>query len=158
VKTLIRFITTNAAGISEHSDKLIDTDVISIGRATDQTLHLKDRRVRLQHAEIRSEKGEFTISTSALAGVTVNGRSQREARLVVGDVIEVGANILRVIDATSEADFAISFELSREASSDDLAAGWTSTPSGVDRACSSLSAAAWLSGSTSRQNSRLRAA
>jgi len=131
VKTLIRFITTNAAGISEHSDKLIDTDVISIGRATDQTLHLKDRRVRLQHAEIRSEKGEFTISTSALAGVTVNGRSQREARLVVGDVIEVGANILRVIDATSEADFAISFELSREASSDDLAAGWTSTPSGI---------------------------
>lgn len=131
MKTLIRFITTNAAGISEHSDKLIDTDVISIGRATDQTLHLKDRRVRLQHAEIKSEKGEFTISTGALAGVTVNGRSQREARLVVGDVIEVGANILRVIDAGPEADFAISFELSREASSDDLAAGWTSTPSGI---------------------------
>jgi len=131
MKTLIRFITNNAAGVLEHSDKLIDTDAITIGRATDQTLHLKDRRVRLQHAEIKHQNGDFTISTGALAGVTVNSRSQREARLVVGDVIEVGANILRVIDAGADADFAISFELSAEAKSEDLAADWTSMPSGI---------------------------
>ncbi len=131
MKVLIRFITTNAAGGLEYSDKLIETEVISIGRATDQTLHLKDRRVRLQHAEISCRNGEFTISTSALAGVDVNGRSQREARLIAGDVIEVGANILRVIDPDADVDFAISFELSAEAKSEDLAAGWASTPTGI---------------------------
>ena len=47
---------------------------------------------------------------SALAGVTVNGRSQRDARLMTGDVIEVGANILRVIDAEGVADFGAGFD------------------------------------------------
>jgi pSer/pThr/pTyr-binding forkhead associated (FHA) protein len=131
MKTLIRFITNSAAGAVEHSDKLIDTESVTIGRATDQTLHLKDRRVRLQHAEIKQQNGEFTISTNALAGVTVNGRSQREARLVPGDVVEVGANILRVVDAAGNVDFAISFELSAAAKSEDLAADWTSMPSGI---------------------------
>jgi len=131
MKTLIRFISVNPAGVSEHSDKRIDTEVITIGRATDRTLHLKDRRARLQHAEISYENGEFTISTGALAGVTVNGRSQREARLVTGDVIEIGANILRVIDAGPDVDIAFSFELSAEAKSEDLAADWFATPSGI---------------------------
>ena len=131
MKTLIRFITKSTVGAVEHSDKLIDTESVTIGRATDQTLHLKDRRVRLQHAEIKQQNGEFTISTNALAGVTVNGRSQREARLVPGDVVEVGANILRVVDAAGNVDFAISFELSAAAKSEDLAADWTSMPSAI---------------------------
>lgn len=131
MKTLIRFITKNAAGAVEHSDKLIDTNVLTIGRATDQTLHLQDRRARLQHAEIKHDNGEFVITTNALAGVSVNGRSQREATLSIGDVIEVGANILRVIEPVNGADLAISFELSSEARREDLATDWTGTPSGI---------------------------
>ena len=131
MKTLIRFITRTPAGTVEHSDKIVSADVITIGRATDQVLHLKDRRARLQHAEITRSNNEFQIATGALAGVTVNGRSQREARLVTGDVIEVGANVLRVIDPEGAADFAISFELIESARSEDIATDWTRTPTGV---------------------------
>ena len=131
MKALIRFITTTAAGGSEHNDKIVDSDAITIGRATDQVLHLKDKHARLQHAQIRSKNGEMRITTSALIGVAVNGRSQRDARLEVGDVIEVGANILRVMEAGAGVDFAISFELSADAKSEDMAADWSAAKSGV---------------------------
>ena len=133
MKFLIRFITKNAAGGVEHKDKVIDAPAITMGRATDRILHLKDRRARLQHAQIERQNGEIHISSPALAGVTVNGRSQRDARLVVGDVIEVGANILRVIDAPAEVDFAISFELSMDAKRSDLAADWSAPQIGLGK-------------------------
>ncbi len=131
MKYLIRFISKNPAGGVEHRDKVVDAPVITIGRATDQVLHLKDKRARLQHAVIEDKGDGVHISTSALAGVTVNGRSQRDARLAVGDVIEVGANILRVIDPPSDLDFAVSFELSTEAKSEDLVQDWSAAGSGV---------------------------
>ena len=131
MRYLIRFISKNPAGGVEHHDKVVDTAVVTIGRATDQILHLKDKRARLQHAVIEEKDDGVHISTSALAGVTVNGRSQRDARLSAGDVIEVGANILRVIDPPPDADFAFSFELSTDASSEDLVQDWSVTSAGV---------------------------
>ena len=110
MKFLIRFITRNAAGGVEQHDKLIDSATITIGRATDQTLHLRDKRVRLQHATLEYQAEHVHISTGALSGVTINGRSQRDARLAVGDVIEIGSNVLRVIEPEDGAQFAITFE------------------------------------------------
>ena len=131
MKFLIRFITKNAAGGVEQHDKLIDSTAITIGRATDQTLHLRDKRVRLQHAKLEFQADQVHISTGALSGVTINGRSQREARLAVGDVIEIGSNILRVIEAEGEAQFAVTFELSGTASSEHFVSDWSSKTSGV---------------------------
>ncbi|MFQ6004994.1 MAG: FHA domain-containing protein [Woeseia sp.] len=127
MKYLIRFITKNPAGGEEHHDKVIEAPVITIGRATDQILHLKDKRARLQHAEIAEKSDGVHIATNALVGVTVNGRSQRDALLTVGDLIEIGANILRVIEAPPEADFAFTFELSAQARTEDLAEDWSVT-------------------------------
>ena len=131
MRCLIRFLTSNAAGDVEHSDKIVDAPVITIGRATDQILHLKDRRARLEHAQIAPKNGAIHISTGAMAGVTVNGRSQRDAKLSVGDVIEVGSNILRVIEAPEGADFAFTFELSTTAASEHLEQSWTTPTSGI---------------------------
>ena len=128
---LIRFITKNAAGGVEHSDKIVEAAVITIGRATDQVLHLKDRRARLQHAVIEQQVDGVHITTNALTGVVVNGRSQRSAKLKAGDVIEVGSNILRVIDAPDGIDFAVTFELSTDASSSHFVDNWTAPVSGI---------------------------
>ena len=131
MRYLIRFITKNAAGDAEHNDKIISAPAITIGRATDQMLHLRDRRARLQHACIEPQNGDIHITTSAMAGVTVNGRSQRNAKLGLGDVIEVGANILRVIEAPDGVDFALSFELSDQDAAEHLEQSWTTPTSGV---------------------------
>jgi hypothetical protein len=126
MRFLIRFITSNAAGGVEHDDKIIEAPAISIGRATDQVLHIKDRRARLQHATIKMDGSTARITSNTMAGVIVNGRSKRENKLAVGDVIEVGANILRIIEPNGDVDFALSFELGRDASGEHLAPAWSS--------------------------------
>ncbi len=128
---LIRFITKNPAGGVEHHDRKIDRPEITIGRSTDQILHLKDRRARLQHAVIAPKDGAVFITTNAMAGVTVNDKSQRSAKLATGDVIEVGANIIRVIDAPEGFDFAVSFELAEDADGEHLVSRWSTPTSGL---------------------------
>ncbi len=131
MRYLIRFITTNAAGDAEHNDKIISAPLITIGRATDQMLHLRDRRARLEHASIKPRNGDVHIKTSAMAGVTVNGRSHRDAKLAVGDVIEVGANVMRVIEPPDGVDFALTFELADDAGAEHLEQSWTTPTSGI---------------------------
>ncbi len=131
MRFLIRFISKNAAGGVEQHDKIIDAPAITMGRATDQILHLKDRRARLAHARIEAKNGSVHITTAALAGVTVNGHSERDVELKVGDEIEVGANVIRVIEAPEGADFAISFELSAAASGETMETSWTAPVSGL---------------------------
>lgn len=128
---LIRFISRTAAGSVEHHDRRVDAPAITIGRSTDQVLHLKDRRARLQHAVIEFRNGDGHITTTTLAGVTVNGKSERSARLKVGDVIEVGANVIRVIEAPDGYEFAISFELREDAGREHLASRWSTPTSGI---------------------------
>jgi len=131
VKYLIRFVTRNAAGGVEHSDRIVDAPAVTIGRATDQVLQLRDRRARLQHATIEQKPDGVHVSSTALTGVIVNDRSQRTSKLATGDVIEVGANIIKVIDAPDNIDFAITFELSADASTDHFVTDWSDPVSGV---------------------------
>ncbi len=131
MRFLIRFLRKTAAGSIEHTDRIIEAPVITIGRATDQILHLKDRRARLQHAQIAPKNGGLHVSSSSMAGVTVNGRSTRDAPLSVGDVIEAGANFLRVIDAPDGVDFAMTFELNEDDGGEHLEQSWTTAVSGV---------------------------
>jgi len=128
---LIRFISKTAAGGTEHHDRRVDAPTITIGRSTDQVLHLKDRRTRLQHAEIEVKDGAAHITTTAMAGVTVNGKSERSSKLKVGDVIEVGANIIRVIETPEDYQFAISFELREDAKRAHLVSRWSTPTSGI---------------------------
>lgn len=130
MRVLIRFISRNAAGGVETRDKAVDAPAITIGRATDQVLHLHDRRARLQHASIEHQADGVHISSSALTGVIVNGRSQRDVRLKSGDVIEVGANLIRVIDAPDGFDFAITFELMDDASEEHFVTDWSKPRAG----------------------------
>ena len=131
MRALIRFITKTPAGGTEHHDRHFDVPVITIGRATDQVLHLRDRRVRLEHATIEARADGMHVVSSAMTGVVVNGRSQRDARLAAGDVIEIGANVLKVIDAPDGVDLALTFELSAGASADHFEASWSAPVSGI---------------------------
>lgn len=125
MKYLIRFITQTAAGGVEQNDRIVDAPAITLGRATDQVLQLKDKRARLNHARIEAGRDGAKLISEERSGVTVNGRSQREANLTVGDVIEIGENIIKVIDAPADVAFAISFELSPDASGDHVVAEWS---------------------------------
>jgi predicted CXXCH cytochrome family protein len=118
MRCLIRFLSRSHSGALETRDRVFDGDALTLGRATDQVLHLKDRRVALAHARLRRRDRQLVIEALTTAGVLVNGAAIRESRLAPGDVLQVGANVLRIIDPPAdgpEVDFAFTFELDRAA-------------------------------------------
>ena len=117
MRAVIRFLTRGSGGTVEQRDKLFEGDAITLGRATDQVLHLKDRRVDLKHARIFRRGERVLISSGALAGVTVNGAVTRDAALAAGDVVVIGSNTLRFFAPPVGFDLAFTFELDASARS-----------------------------------------
>ena len=111
MRALIRFVSRGAGGAVEQRDRIFDGEAITLGRATDQIINLKDRRVELEHARIVRAGGRFVVSSRALTGVLVNGRMCRDAPLAVGDELQIGANIVRLIAPPAGFDLAFTFEL-----------------------------------------------
>ena len=73
MRALIRFVSRGPGGAALQRDRIFDGDVITLGRATDQVINLKDRRVELEHARIVRVGGRCLVSSRALTGVLVNG-------------------------------------------------------------------------------------
>lgn len=122
MRTLIRFLARNPSGAIESRDKVHEGDVLTLGRGTDQVLHLKDRRVALEHARIIKRGDGILLSSRATAGVTVNGAPMRDTRLVPGDVVEIGANVLKMIEPPAGFEFAFTFALAEQAAAEEIAA------------------------------------
>lgn len=114
MRVLVRFLSRVDDGATEARDKTFETSALSLGRGTDQTLHLRDARTALQHAVITRRENGFYIRALALTGVIVNGRLRREAQLQAGDRVQVGENVITVIEPPGTHDFAITFELDPE--------------------------------------------
>lgn len=121
MRVLIRFLRRGPAGAVEQKDKLYDGEAVTLGRATDQVVQVKDRRVALAHAQVILRNGQPVLISRVPAGVLVNGTLQREARLRTGDTVHIGANVLRILDPVAECDLAFSFELDTEVRSEELA-------------------------------------
>lgn len=121
MRALIRFLRRGPAGAIDQKDKLYDGEAVTLGRATDQVVQCKDRRVALAHARILLRGGQAVVVSHVPGGVLVNGTVQREARLRAGDTVMLGANVLRILEPPAGCDLAFSFELDAEARSDDAA-------------------------------------
>jgi predicted CXXCH cytochrome family protein len=111
MRVLIRFISRGSGGAIEQRDRLFDGEALTLGRATDQVLNLKDRRVELEHARIIRAGDRFLVSSRALTGVIVNGSVCRDATVGVGDTLQIGSNLLRFIAPGEGFDLAFTFEL-----------------------------------------------
>jgi len=121
MRAVIRFLSRGAGGTVEQRDKIFEGDAITLGRATDQVLHLKDRRVALKHAKIFRRGDRVLISSPAVAGVSINGTVTRDAAIVAGDTVVVGSNTLKFFDPPDDFDLAFTFELDASARSTEAA-------------------------------------
>ena len=111
MRARIRHVTRGAGGGLERRDIDTTRDIISIGRATDQTIYLADRRVALNHATITAQSdGRFRIESLAFGGVSINGKLKRAAVLDVGDRISIGGYELTIIGPPAGWDLVLTVE------------------------------------------------
>jgi predicted CXXCH cytochrome family protein len=111
MRALIRFLTRGAGGVVETRERSFDGDALTLGRATDRTLHLKDSRVALEHARIVRVGDRLRVICKPPAQALVNGSLCRDAELCAGDTLQVGANTLRFFEPPAGYDVAFTFEL-----------------------------------------------
>jgi predicted CXXCH cytochrome family protein len=115
VRAVIRFLSRGIAGTVEQRDKIFEGDAITLGRATDQVLHLKDRRVGLKAARIFRRGDRVLITSNEVAGVIVNGLLCKDAALGPGDEVSIGSNTLHFFEPPAGFDVAFTFELDASA-------------------------------------------
>ena len=111
MRALIRFLTRGPGGTQELRERTFEGESLTIGRATDQVLHLKDARVALAHARIVRSGSRTLLSCKAPAQVLVNDALVRDSELTIEDRVQIGANILRVVTPPAGFDLALTFEL-----------------------------------------------
>lgn len=110
MRILIREVRRTAGDSFEHSDSSRDVDVVTIGRSTDQVVQLHDRRLALSHSEMRADGDHLVIRAVGEEHFFVNGKRTRSAKLSVGDEVEFGAYVLRVVEPPEDHDFALDIE------------------------------------------------
>jgi predicted CXXCH cytochrome family protein len=106
MEVLVTFVSTNRRGQAQRHERRIPGPVLTIGRGTQNHIHLPDARVALNHARITLGETEATVER--VDGVLeVNGDRTDSARLAVGDLLRIGPYELRVEAPTADAQLAL---------------------------------------------------
>jgi predicted CXXCH cytochrome family protein len=107
---LLRQLRAAPDGGTEYQDTELRGEGLSLGSAADCTIQLLGERVEAQHATVRARHHELSVTSVRRARVYINGRPVRSAIAKLGDLIEIGAHRLRVLDPPAGFDFALEWE------------------------------------------------
>jgi len=118
-------------------------DIITIGRGTNQDIHVPDLRAALAHAEILPDRRGPLLVAKTANGVWVNGAPAQSAKLSTGDVIEIGRFRLEVSKAGSGTDLLVLGFQERRSQSAEVAARKTSFRTRLSEAGLSQRRSAW---------------
>ena len=113
MRLLIKYIESRGAG-KEVSQFSFDGDVATIGRGTDQTIQISDRRLPLSHSRLTLAGGKLTLASSGDYRFAVNGESSRRAQLQAGDQVEISGHSIKVKADDGELDFVLEVEVASE--------------------------------------------
>lgn len=107
MRILVRHITRKTKGGATHQDQLLQGSRLTLGRGTDQDIHLPNLRVALAHAElVEAADGKVRLQTGIPSGFRYNGSTVQSAVITAGDRIEIGSFVLDFSTA-SGADLAV---------------------------------------------------
>jgi predicted CXXCH cytochrome family protein len=119
MRILVISVTRNRKGLPMRAERLVEGEMIRLGRGTQCEIHLPDPRVALFHAAIYRQ-GESIFIHAPEAELAVDGGPEREARLTPRVHIALGPYELTVEPPPAGAELALAIELVRPLP-DDLA-------------------------------------
>ena len=108
MRWLIRTVTRKRQGAVSTADDTYTGDTLTIGRGAGQAVFLSDLKVSLEHARIvRLKSGRFRVESLTAAGIRVDGKLQQAAGAGVGSRIEIGDNLIEIVDPPPGHDAAV---------------------------------------------------
>jgi hypothetical protein len=106
VRLLIRY--TQARDKTLHE---FDGSVVTIGRATDQTIQIADNSLPLSHSKLSGSGDELILTASGGQSFVVNGQIAKKQSLVDGDVVEISGHKLKILAGENDFPHVIEVEL-----------------------------------------------
>ena len=110
MKLIIRFVKTKGVG-RETQDVPFDGERATIGRGTDQSIQIQDRRIPLSHSVLIVAGEKLLLKAESDYTFTVNNRVARSAELIDGDVIDILGHQIKVMSGDDSADYIIEVEI-----------------------------------------------
>jgi predicted CXXCH cytochrome family protein len=110
MKIRLIHLTKTRSGAQAKREQSLDVDRLTVGRGTDNLLHIPGLTVSLHHAIfVVSANGVFVERRDASA-LTINGRPSGGQRVRAGDVVRVGSFELRLIEPAGDEVLALEVE------------------------------------------------
>lgn len=106
---LLRELREGPDGIAEYYDTEITSKQLTIGSAADRNIQLLGRGIAAEHAFIVQAGSQIALECRRGEFVRINGKKRANARLNVGDVIELAGHRLRI--APPPPGFGVAIEL-----------------------------------------------
>ncbi len=111
MRSLVKTITRRSKAGITHQARVVQSEFLSIGRATNQDVPINDLRVALTHAEIHlTQGGGWLVRSKALAGFGYNGQVMQSTALAVGDRLSFGGTELRILPLVPGHDLVVEVE------------------------------------------------
>ena len=112
MRVLVISVTRNRKGMPVRAERIVEGDMLRLGRGTQCEIHLPDPRVALYHAAIYAQGDSISIHAPE-AELAVDGGPAREARLTPGVHVALGPYELTVEPPPPDCDLALAIELVR---------------------------------------------
>lgn len=113
MRLLIKYIESRGNGKQIHQSEFYG-DAATIGRGTDQTVQVPDRRLPLAHSKLTLANDRLNLVAQGELKFTVNNQSSRRALLEIGDEVRIVGHKFRVAAAEADYDFVLEVELINE--------------------------------------------
>lgn len=92
----IRFVQSKGSS-REVRELSLSSDRATLGRGTDQTIQINDRRIPLQHSKLTFKAGTVELRANSGFNFALNDSVARQAELIPGDVVDISGHQLRVL-------------------------------------------------------------
>ncbi len=108
---LISTISRHGKTGAVYHDRIVNVEVLTLGRAVDQHVFLPDLRVALQHATISDVgRGRFWLDAKSASGIRINDRLVQNSLIQTGDAIRIGNALIRVLEPRHGYDLVLEVE------------------------------------------------
>ena len=95
----------------EVSQESISGDFIGIGRGSDQSIQIADKRIPLSHSQLIYRNGSLFIQTNSGNSVLVNNEAVRSSPLLADDLLEIAGYEMKLLEGDDGADFILEINL-----------------------------------------------
>ena len=144
MRWLVRRVHRKGKGQLSYEDDIHFGELLTIGRAANQSVFLTDMRVALEHVKVTAlGGGKYRVESVIEAGVRVNGAIVHQATCGAGTQIEIGSQRIQLIEPPEDYDAAVEIS-TLEKSEQEAAAARKRLPTTLSQTRLSKRKPAWI--------------